>query len=152
MRCFALKSRYDIITCLFSAIGHLDTRHDRDTAIANFYRHLVPGGVALVEGWIRPSRWRATLVALDTFDGKDTKVARVASAWREGDRSAVEFQYLIGERGKRVRHFAEVIRRPLVDETDMLSSFRRAGFRARVLLGGRFRDLGLYVGVRPTST
>lgn len=149
MRRFSLQARFDVVTCLFSAIGYLETRRDRDTAIANFYRHLAPGGVALVEGWVLPSRWRGTSVSLDTYEDPNTKVARVASSWREGNHSAVEFQYLIGERGKRIRHFAEVHRQPLVAAKDMLSSFRRAGFRARVLLGGRYRNRGLYVGIRP---
>lgn len=152
MRHFSLKGRFDVTTCLFSAIGCLDTRRDRDMAIANLYRHLTPGGVALVEGWVLPSRWRGTGLSLDTYEDRDSKVARVASSWRDGNRSAVEFHYLIGVRGKRVRHFSEVLRNPLVDAREMLASFGRAGFRARVLLGGRYRDRGLYVGVRPTSS
>ena len=151
MRRFSLKNRFDVVTCLFSAIGYLGTRSDRDRAIANFYRHLEPGGVALVEGWVLPSRWRGTSVSLDTYADRETTVARVASAWREGNVSVVEFQYLIGERGRRIRHFAEIHRQSLVPASEMLSSFRRAGFRAEVLLGGRYRDRGLYVGVRPDS-
>lgn len=150
MRHFSLETKFDVVTCLFSAVGYLDTRRDRDVAIANFYRHLTPGGVALVEGWVRPSRWRGTSVSLDTYEECDTKLARVASSWRDGNRSVVEFQYPLGERGKRIRHYADIHCQPLVEAQDMLSSFRRAGFRARALLGGKYRDRGLYVGVRPT--
>jgi SAM-dependent methyltransferase len=149
MRRFSLRTHFDVLTCLFSAIGYLRTPHDRDRALSNFYRHLVPGGVALVEGWVLPSRWRGTSLSLDTYEDPDIRLARVASAWREGEDSVVEFQYLIGERGQRIRHFAEVHRQPLVPAEEMLGSFRRAGFRAKVLLGGRYRDRGLYVGVRP---
>ncbi len=151
MRRFSLDARFDVVTCLFSAIAYMQTRPDRDLAIANFWRHLNPGGVALVEGWVLPERWRGTSVDLDTHEDRDTRVARVASAWREGDRSAVEFQWLVAERGKRIRHFAGIERNPLVEAEDMLGSFRRAGFRARVLLTGPYRDRGLYVGVRPAS-
>jgi len=151
MRRFSLGVRFDVVTCLFSAIGYLKTRPDRDRAISNFYRHLVPGGVALVEGWVLPSRWRGTSVALDTYEDPTTKLARVASAWREGNESVVEFQYLIGERGKRIRHYAEQHRQELVPASEMLASFRRAGFRAKILVSGRYRDRGLYVGVRPPS-
>ncbi len=149
MRRFDLKTTVDVVTCLFSAVAYLDSRGDRDKAFANFYRHLVPGGVVLVEGWVLPSRWRGTSVSLDTFEDHDTKIARVASARRDGNYSVVEFQFLIGERGKGIRHFSETVRNPLVPANEMLSSFRRAGFRARVLLGGPYRDRGLYVGVRP---
>jgi len=151
MRRFSLDAGFDVVTCLFSAIGYMPTRRDRDLAIANFYRHLNPGGVALVEGWVLPGRWRGTSVTLDTYENRDVRVARVASAWRERDHSAVEFQWLVAERGKRIRHYAEIERNPLVEAEDMLGSFRRAGFRARVLLGRPYRDRGLYVGVRPAS-
>lgn len=152
MRRFSLDARFDVVTCLFSAIGYMHTRRDRDRAIANFYRHLKPGGVALVEGWVLPERWRGTSVDLNTYEDRDTRVARVASAWREGDHSVVEFQWLVAERGKRIRHFAEIERNPLVKAEDMLGSFQRAGFRARVLRSGMHRSRGLYVAVRPIST
>lgn len=151
MRRFSLGTTFDIVTCLFSAIGYMETRRDRDLAIANFYRHLNPGGAALVEGWVRRSRWRGTSVDLDTYQDRDTRVARVASAWRKGNHSVVEFQYLIAERGKPIRHYAEMERNPLVETDEMLGSFRRAGFRAKVLLSGQYRDRGLYVGIRPAT-
>lgn len=151
MRSFSLPSRFDVLTCLFSAVAYLESREDRDRAFANFYRHLVPGGVAIVEGWVLPSQWRGSGISLDTYEDRDTKVARMAVSSRDGDHSILEFQYLIGERGKRIRHFAESQRNPLVEAPDMLGSFRRAGFRARILRGGRYRDRGLYVAVRPKS-
>lgn len=151
MRRFSLDAQFDVVTCLFSAIGYMQTRRDRDLATANFYRHLTPGGVALVEGWVLPERWRGTSVDLVSYEDRDTRVARVASAWREGDHSAVEFQWLVAKRGKRIRHFAEIERNPLVKAEDMLGSFRRAGFQARALLTGQYRARGLYVGVRPAS-
>ena len=148
MRRFALGRTFDMVTCLFSAIGYMETRNDRDRAIANFYRHLNPGGVALVEGWVLPERWRGKEVASQTFEGPNTRVAQVVSAWRERDHSVVDFHWLVAERGQRVRHYAELVRNPLVEADDLLGSFRRAGFRARVMRRGRYRDRGLYVGVR----
>ena len=44
---FDLGVRYDIITCLFSAIGHLKYE-ELQSGIANMARHLLPGGVILV--------------------------------------------------------------------------------------------------------
>lgn len=152
MRRFSLGTTFDIVTCLFSAIAYMETRRDRDRAIANFYRHLRPGGVALVEGWVRSSRWQGTHGDLVTYEDREVRLARVTSSWREGDHSVVDFQFLIGEPGAPVRHFAERVRNPLIDTEEMLGSFRRAGFRAKVLLGGQYRTRGLYVGVRPIAS
>src|SRR5262249_38407156 len=56
LRRFDLGRTFDVVTCLFSAIGYLPTRIDRDRALARFYAHLNPGGVAFVEGWVLPDR------------------------------------------------------------------------------------------------
>jgi SAM-dependent methyltransferase len=151
MRSFQLGSTFEVVTCLFSAIGHLEGRRDRDRALANFYRHLVPGGVALVEGWYLPSRWRGARVRLDEYEDRDTLVARILSAWRQDGHSAVDTHYLIAERGRKTRHFQSFDRLPLVTAKEMIASFRRAGFYARVLLQGRYRNRGLYVGVKPAQ-
>ncbi|MGA9855366.1 MAG: class I SAM-dependent methyltransferase [Gammaproteobacteria bacterium] len=152
MRWFSLDVRFDVVTCLFSAIAYMETRRDRDRAIANFYRHLNPGGVALVEGWVLPERWRGRGGDLVTYEDRGVRVARMTSSRREGNDSVVEYQFLVGERGKPIRHFTEVDRNPLVRAEDMLGSFRRAGFRARVLLSGQYRNRGLYVGVRSVGS
>jgi SAM-dependent methyltransferase len=150
MRTFRLGREFDVVLCLFSAIGYMPSRRDRDRAIANFYRHTAPGGVALVEGWVLPSHWRDGSIHLQTYDGPDAKIARVSEAHRVGRRSRVAMQYLIAEPRRPIRHIAETHVQPLVDSPEMLGSFRRAGFDARVLATGSWQDRGLYVGIRPS--
>ena len=152
MRRFRLNTRFDVVTCLFSAIGYMQTRRDRDLAIANFYRHLNPGGIALVEGWVLPEHWRGKGGDLVTYEDSEVRLARMTSSWRKGHDSIVEYQYLVGERGKGIRHFAETVHTPLVEAEDMLGSFRRAGFRPRILRGGTYRVRGLYIGRRPIAS
>ncbi len=149
LRSFSVGRRFDLLTCLFGAIGYLPTERDRDRAMANFHRHLAPGGVALVEGWVRRSRWRGGHLHPVTYDAPELKLARLAVSRRRGNVSEIEFHHLIGERGRPIRHVSEVHRNPLLEPPERLRSFRRAGFRARVLLTGRYRDRGLYLGVRP---
>jgi SAM-dependent methyltransferase len=150
MRTFDLGRRFDVLVCLFSAIGYMTGRADRDRAIANFFRHVAPGGVALVEGWVRPSRWRGDSVSLLTYEDPGCKIARVSHAIRRGDSSVVELQYLIAEPGRAIRRASEVHRQALVEPKEMLASFRRAGFRSRAILSGPYRDRGLYIGLRPS--
>lgn len=151
MRSFRIPRTYDVVVCLFSAIGYLLRRGERDRAAANFFQHVSPGGVVLVEGWVRPAAWRPGTLHLQTYDGPDAKVARLSSSSRTGGISTIEMHYLVGVPGRPVRHLVERHRNALVDPEEMLGSFRRAGFRARVDLRGPYRDRGLYVGVRPGS-
>ena len=149
MRSFRLPRTYDVVVCLFSAIGYLLRRADRDRAVANFFRHVSPGGVVLVEGWVRPEAWRPGTLHLLAYDGPDAKVARLSSSSRSGGISTIQMHYLVGVPGAPVRHLVEHHRNALIPPEEMLGSFRRAGFRARVDLRGRYRERGLYIGERP---
>jgi SAM-dependent methyltransferase len=152
MRSFDLARTFDVIVCLFSAIGYLTTRTDRDRALRNFARHLNPGGVVLVEGWVLPDRWRAGSVHLQTYDGVDVKIARVTSSSRRGALSILNMQYLVGRPGAPVEHFRETHQNALVPAEQTLGSFRRAGLRGSVRTGGRWKNRGLFVGVAPRGT
>jgi SAM-dependent methyltransferase len=149
MRSFDRGREYDVLVCLFSAIGYLLTPSDRRRTFETFFHHLAPGGVALVEGWILPSKFRDGSVHLTTYDGPNAKIARVSTGHRLGRFSRIEMEYLVAERGGSVRHWREVHRNALVEPSEMLRTMRQVGFRARLLRGGSYRDRGLYVGVRP---
>ena len=151
MRRFRLRRRFDVVTCLFSAIGYMRTRADRDAALANFARHLNPGGVVLVVGWVLPERWRGDTTSLLTYDGPEATVARVTRSSLRGGTAVLTMHYLVGEKGRPIRHLKEEHRQSLVSADEMLGSFRRAGLRARVVRSGRWTDRGLYVGVRPAD-
>ena len=150
MRTFRLRGRFDVIVCLFSAIGYLRRHNDRVRALANLYRHLNAGGVALVEGWILPSRWRGSSVHLQIYDGAEAKIARLSKSTRRGTLTQIEMHYLIGEPGRKIRHIVDVHRNALLEPEEWLASFREAGFRARVLVRPPYQDRGLYVGLRPS--
>ena len=57
MRDFDLGRRFDAVTCLFSAIGHVADGDELDAAVASMARHLEPGGVLIVEPWLEPDVW-----------------------------------------------------------------------------------------------
>jgi SAM-dependent methyltransferase len=152
MREFELHEQFDVLVCLFSAFGYLLTRRDRDLAAANFYRHVAPGGVALVEGWVRPERWKDHHTDLLTYSDAKTQIARVTRSYRRREISMMDMQYLVADGARPVRHFAELHRMALVPSSEILGSFARAGFRAKVLRSGRFALRGLYVGLRPPDT
>ena len=56
MRRFDLGRRFDAVTCLFSSIGYLRTPDELTQALTTMARHLVPGGVLVVDPWFFPMR------------------------------------------------------------------------------------------------
>ena len=55
---FCLHRTYDVVTCLFSAIGYVKTVARLERAIACMARHVSPGGLLLVEPWFAPDQWQ----------------------------------------------------------------------------------------------
>jgi len=151
MRSVRLDGTFDVVTCLFSAIGHLRSERDLRRAFANFYRHLNPGGVALVEPWIPPDLYRPGFVQLRTYEGPEGLLARMSFSERRGGRSIVHFHFLIGAPGARVRYVVEKDVGLLVSRKQLLTLMREVGFRARYLSRGLTPGRGLLVGVKPGS-
>lgn len=54
MRAFDLGRTFDTVVCLFCAIGYLSEVEDMRSAVAAMARHLVPGGVLVIEPWWFP--------------------------------------------------------------------------------------------------
>ena len=54
---FALGRRFDVVTCLFSSIGYVETVERLGSAIAAMAAHLKPEGVLIVEPWLSPEEW-----------------------------------------------------------------------------------------------
>ena len=96
MRTFDLGRTFDAVTCLFSSVGYLCDDEELAAAIGRMAAHLSPGGVLVVDGWIRPDAWwPGTNVQglAETSDG--VAAARVARTWRDGDRTILDMRYLI---------------------------------------------------------
>jgi len=146
MRTFHLNRRFDVVSCLFSAIGHLETREDIRTAFANFARHLNPGGVTLVEPWLDPSEFRPRRIHLRTHESPGITIVRLASSSARGNRSTIRYHFLIGEPGRRIRHFEETDAKLLLSHQELLDLMRSAGLRPRFLGRGLSPGRGLLVG------
>ncbi len=109
MRTFDLGRTFDAVTCLFSSVGYLRDDDELTEAVGRMTAHLAPGGVLVVDGWVRPDAWwpGVNVDALaEAADG--VAAARVTRTWRDGDRSVLEMRYLIatpdGFEEERERH------------------------------------------------
>ncbi len=151
METFRLGRRFDVVTCLFSAVGYAASASELRRTLRNLARHTEPGGVVFVEPWITPDRYRTGHVHALAAEAPALKVLRMNDSVRRGGRSIFTFHYLVGRQG-RVRHVVERHDLGLFDRRTMLSAFRAAGlrpsYRARGLSAGR----GLYVAVRPAAS
>lgn len=143
---FELGRLFDVITCLFSAIGYAETLPRLSQTISTFARHLKLGGVALVEPWFGPG-------VLDTggihgvfVDEPELKIARMNVNRVEGRLSFLDFQYLVGTPGS-VENFCETHVLGVFTNDEYQQAFTDAGLRVlhdEAGLDGR----GLYIGIR----
>jgi SAM-dependent methyltransferase len=144
---FDLGKRFDVVTCLFSSIGHLTTVEDLEQAVANMVRHLKPGGILVVEPWLHPGRFQEGRIGTDFADLPELKVARITLTTLEGRLTTLNMHHLVG-RPDGVEYFVEHHVLALYTEDEYLSSFRAAGLQAwheQEGLMGR----GLFIGRRP---
>jgi ubiquinone/menaquinone biosynthesis C-methylase UbiE len=148
MRTFRLRGRFDVVSCLFSAVGHLSTEEDLRTTLANFARHLNPGGVAIIEPWIDPSMFRTGFVHLQTFESPALTIARCSSSTRRGNHSIVRFHFLIAEPGRQIRYREVTDVGLLVSRERLQHLMRSVGLRPRFLARGFTKGRGLLVGVK----
>lgn len=93
---FELNKQFDVITCLFSSIGYTKTPEKMRQAIANFERHLQPGGLMVIEPWFGPEDWRVRNIHATFIDEPTLKIARMNLTGRDGNLSYFVFNYLVG--------------------------------------------------------
>lgn len=141
---FALESRYDVVTCLFSSIGYVRTVSNLRRTLKLFARHLNTAGLVIVEPWFQPGEMTHGAVYLHTAEQLGLKVCRMSHTEVRGRVSRLQFEYLIGDSGG-LKRASEVHELGLFTRAEMQDAFRRAGLSVEYDpegLSGR----GLYVG------
>ena len=96
MRTFDLGRRFDVVTCLFSAIGYMLTIDDLHAAIDRMAAHVSPGGLLVVEPWFHPEAWIDGLVMAESATTGDLAIARLSHSRREGHVSHFDFYWTVG--------------------------------------------------------
>lgn len=93
MTALNLPRRYDVITCLFSAIGYVESETALRHAIAGMRRHLNRGGVLIVDPWFEPGQLTHGWITVLLGTGADVTVCRMSRTLVEGTTSRLEFEY-----------------------------------------------------------
>jgi SAM-dependent methyltransferase len=147
MRSFDLPHRFDVVTCLFSAIGYVKTENELRAAVRRMRDHLSPGGLLLIDPWFEPGQltpgWISTLVGRND----DVTVCRMARTVIDGAISRLDFEYLIGTAAG-IERRSEVHELGLFTQEQMEKAFMAAGLtverREKAL-----RTRGIYIGSAP---
>ena len=149
MQTFRLRQRFDVLSCLFGAIGNVPTEAGYQETVTNFANHLKPGGLLIVEPWIDPEEFRVGYLRLMEHEDPSTKVVRLAYSDRRGNRSITRTHYLVGEVGKGMRHLEEVDVRRMVPHARLEDMIRLGGLQPKVVRRGLGTGRPLYLGLRP---
>ena len=149
---FDLGRTYDAVTCMFSSIGYVGTAERLDAAIAAMARHLIPGGVLIVEPWLLPGMIQPPFLRVHTAEADDIVVLRTTRHHYDGDAesgglSDMEFAYVVtthdGSEFFTERHVMGVF-----PPARYVEAGERAGLDTEFLEGLTELGRGLVVGVK----
>jgi ubiquinone/menaquinone biosynthesis C-methylase UbiE len=144
---FDLGKQFDIVTCLFSSVGYTKTVDKLNQTIQNFTRHLMPGGVMLIEPWLMPGQFIPKNIGARFVDLPELKIARLNHSRLVDGVSILQFEYLIGTPDG-VEHLSEQHELGLFSDENYRAALRGAGLETSFDTPG-LDGRGIYIGVKP---
>ncbi|MGH7865393.1 MAG: class I SAM-dependent methyltransferase [Candidatus Binataceae bacterium] len=140
---FNLGRTYDAVTCLFSAIGNVQTTDRLARAIACMAGHVRPGGALIVEPWFAPDKWNPGSSFIHAGEIGGDKVCRMSLSGRVGNLSVLSFHYLRATPDG-IEHYRERLELGLFTRDEMSHAFESATMDARYDEEG-LMGRGLYI-------
>jgi len=146
---FDLGVSFDVITCLFSAIGYAKTGTRMRQAVQCMADHLLPGGMLIIEPWLSPDQWQpGGLHGLNVVE-PDLRITRMNISETRDGLSFVKFHYLVGT-AEGIHYFTEEHELGLFSTGSYLDAFESAGLNVTHDPEGLI-GRGLFIGVKPTE-
>lgn len=145
---FDLGKDFDIILCLFSSISYVKTYKNLRRTIKNFSRHLKEGGIVIIEPWFHKLKFKAGMPGMTTYNGKYIKIARVNNSKVKNNVSILDMHYLIAEKNKEIKYFADRHELGLFEMSRILEFMKEAGLKAKFLKNGLMEDRGIFIGIK----
>jgi SAM-dependent methyltransferase len=149
MRTLDLGRSFDAVICLFSSIGYVTDPADMRSTVARLAVHVAPGGVLILDGWVRPDEWRESFrPEPDMARDDEVLVVRLAHSRRDGNVTDLDMHHLV-QTAEGIDYFVERHRLALTPTADYVSAVESAGLAARVIpnyMPGRDRIVGLKKG------
>ena len=134
MRTLDLRKTFDAVTCLFSSIGYMTDPTELRAAIARLAAHVAPGGVLIIDGWVRPGQWRDNFRpdSPDVASDDQVTVVRLSYSRRDGSITELEMHHLV-QTDAGIDYFMEPHRLRLTETDEYVSAVTEAGLEARVI-------------------
>jgi len=124
MRDFSLpKTDYDALLCIDCALGYL-SESDLAPTMANFARHLTPGGLLVLEPWYGPDDWQPGRIHVVQHRDAANTVIRVGYGYPDG---TIEFHSVVGS-SRGIHTFDERYELTLHTPSSITAALCRAGF------------------------
>ena len=142
-----LGMKFDIMTCLFGAIGHLTTQEELSGAIRSFAKHTNSGGVVIIEPFVTEENVHPKTIGLLTLNNPDIKVARVNASRMEGNVLYLNFHFLIATE-ESVEHFVDPSPMGIFPRSVFRKTLEDNGFSVEYVEPGLMERTGLFVGVK----
>jgi len=143
---FRLHRRFDVIICLFSSIAYVKTLERLRRTIANFARHLRPGGIVIVEPWFSPEKYWTGRVVANVVNKPDLKIVWMYTSEAEGRTAILDSHYVVGT-PERIDHFTERYEVGLFTHRQYLEVFQKARLEVHYDSKG-LMGRGMYIGFK----
>jgi SAM-dependent methyltransferase len=143
---FNCGGTFDVVTCLFSAIGYVKTLENLSGAVQCMAHHLSPGGVLILEPWFTPEVWQPGTVHARFIDQPDLKIARMHTSSVAGRLSSMDMHYLIAT-PEGIQHYTERHELGLFTTEEITHVLTACGLEVSCDREG-FMGRGLFIGRR----
>lgn len=143
---FKLPHSFDVVVCLFSSIGYVQTLENLSKAVNTMVSHLNPNGLLLIEPWIAPEKYWENKITTNFADMPNLKIAWMYTSKREGLTSIFDIHYMVGT-PEGVCTFTEKHVMGLWTNAQYQQAFENAGIKVNYDPVGLF-GRGMYYGIK----
>jgi len=142
---------FDVVSCLFSCVGHLHDDADYLIALQRMAAHVQPRGVVIVEPWIAAEDYKPGRLDADIVDTDTGRIVRVTKHARAGDLAELEFRFVVSHDGEeRIDDWTTTLRLRLRSVQQQLAMFERVFERVEFQQTGS-GSRGVFLGRKPRN-
>ena len=95
MKQLEIRSKFDVIICIFSAIHYNTGYKELEGTLTNFYNHMENGGILIYDLSFNTDNWIEGIVSVDTVVEEELKIARICQSRLENGIFNANFVFLV---------------------------------------------------------